>query len=165
MKKMLLLVGVLLSACSLLVAEPQVAVKNLAVVGLGSEGVELDVLLAVTNPNSFSLTLDGYTYDLRVMTLPLASGGQRRRLEFPAAVTTEVRLPVLVRYRDLLAILERHPDPDKIPYHLTGSLQVETPFGTSRVPVGAQGDFRVPARYRPSALLGGLAGLINGWQH
>lgn len=164
MRIMLLLVALLLSACSLFVTEPQVKVQGLTVIGLGSEGVDLEALLAVNNPNAFPLTLAGCSYDLQVLALPLAQGGVRQRLEFPAAGTTAVRLPFRVRYRDLLAILKRHPDLDKVPYVLSGGLEVETPFGTSRVPLRAQGDFRVPERYRPSSLLGGGAGLVNGLQ-
>ncbi|WP_298269805.1 LEA type 2 family protein [Geobacter sp.] len=163
MKKMLLLLfSLVLAACSLFVSEPKVKVKDLAVVGLGAEGANLEFLLAVTNPNSFPLTLRGYTYDVRVMALPLTKGGLRERVEFPAGETTDVRLPFRVAYRDLWEILKRNPTPDAIPYRLDGGLEVETPVGTSTVPVTTSGNFTVPQRFRPSGLVRGLGDIVKG---
>ncbi len=162
MKKMLLLLPLLLAACSLFVSEPKVKVKDLAVVGLGAEGADLEFLLAVTNPNSVPLTLRGYTYDVRVMALPLTKGGVRERVEFPPGETTDVRLPFRVAYRDLWEILKRNPNPDAIPYRLDGGLEVETPLGTSTVPVATSGNFAVPQRFRPSGLVRGLGDLVKG---
>lgn len=164
MKKILLLLLLcfLFPACTLFVTEPEVKVKDLAVVGLGAEGVDLEFLLAVTNTNSFPLTLKGYTYDIRLMALPLTRGGSRERVEFPAGATTDVRLPFRVAYRDLWEIVKRTPDPDRIPYRLDGGLEVETPLGSSLVPVASNGNFKVPERYRRSGVLLGVTDFVKG---
>jgi LEA14-like dessication related protein len=155
------LIAFSLSGCSLFLSEPRVAVKDVAVTGIGADGVDIELLLGVTNDNSFALTLTGYSYDLQVLALPLTTGGDRRRIEFPGAATTDVRLPFRVPYRSVMEILKRHPDPAAIPYRLTGSLEVETPLGKTLVPVSSTGSFSVPERYRPSEILKGFGGLVN----
>ena len=163
MKKILLLLcSILLSGCSLFVAEPRVKVSDLSVVGVGAEGVDLEFLIAVTNPNSFPLTLKGYTYDVRIMALPLTKGGLRERIEFPGEETTDVRLPFRVAYRDIWEILKRNPDPAKIPYRLDGGLEVETPLGVTTVPVTTGGNFAVPERFRPAGIVRGLNDFVKG---
>lgn len=161
MKWLLLPVIFFFSACSLFVTEPTVKMKDVNIVGLGADGVDLEFYLAVTNTNSFDLKLKGYTYDLQVMALPLTKGGMREPVEFPAETTTDVRLPLRIAYRDLWEILKRRPDPDKVPYRLLGGLEVDTPLGTSMVPVTSSGNFSIPERYRPSGILQGVNDLVN----
>ena len=166
MKKLFILVVALFlcAGCSLLLDKPEVKVRDLNVVGLGAGGVDLEFLLTVTNPNSFPLVLNGYTYDLNVMALPLTKGGKRERIEFPAEKATDVRLPFKVAYGDLWEILKRQPDQDRIPYRLTAGLEVETPFGTTTVPVSKESVFAVPERYRSSGILKGVTELLNGFR-
>jgi LEA14-like dessication related protein len=152
------------AGCSFLLDKPEVKVRDLNVVGLGVEGVELEFLLTVTNPNSFPLVLNGYTYDLNVMALPLTKGGKRERMEFPAEKATDVRLPFKVAYGDLWEILKRQPDQSRIPYRLNAGFEVETPFGTTTVPVSKESVFAVPERYRTSGILKGVTELLNGFR-
>lgn len=166
MKKLLILVVCMIfcAGCSLFLDKPEVKVRDLNVVGLGVEGVDLEFLLTVTNPNSFPLVLNGYTYDLNVMALPLTKGGKRERIEFPADKATDVRLPFKVAYGDLWEILKRQPDQNKIPYRLNAGLEVETPFGTTTVPVSKESVFAVPERYRTSGILKGVTDLLKGFR-
>ncbi|GLI39830.1 LEA type 2 family protein [Geobacter hydrogenophilus] len=166
MRKLLILVVCLIfcAGCSLILDKPEVKVRDLNVVGIGVEGVELEFLLTVTNPNSFPLVLNGYTYDLNVMALPLTKGGKRERIEFPADKATDVRLPFKVAYGDLWEILKRQPDQNKIPYRLNAGLEVETPFGTTTVPVSKESEFAVPERYRTSGILKGVTDLLKGFR-
>ena len=150
-----------LSGCSLFLSEPRVAVKDVAVTRIGADGVDIELLLGVTNNNSFALTLTGYSYDLQVLALPLTTGGDRRRIDSPGPATTDVRLPFRVPFRSVMEILKRHPDPAAIPYRLTGALEVETPLGARLVPVSSTGTFSVPQRYRPAEILKGFTGAIN----
>lgn len=164
MKKLFVTVVMLFlcAGCSLFLEKPEVKVKDLNVVGVGAGGLDLEFLMTVTNPNSFPVVLKGYTYDLSIMALPLTKGGIRERVEFPAGKATDVRLPFRVAYGDLWEILKRQPDPNRIPYNLVAGLEVETPFGTSTVPVSKASEFAVPERYRSSGLLKGAKEFLNG---
>ncbi len=70
MKRILALVSLFLSSCTLFVAEPTVTVQRANIINLDTRGVDLEFLLAVQNPNSYGITLNGYHCDLQVVTLP-----------------------------------------------------------------------------------------------
>lgn len=140
----------LLTGCSPFVREPAVVLKDTAVIGLDSAGVDLEVNLGVTNSNSFDLSLLGYTFDLQVMNLPLSSGGGQQTVTFPADRETGLRLPVRLKFSDLLEILKRSPDPARIPYRVAARLHIQTPLGESIIPVEKESLFSLPEQYRPS---------------
>lgn len=146
--------------CSLLVSEPRVTVTQLNLIGLDTAGADVECALAISNPNPYDLTLKGYTYDLHVMTLPLASGGRQEPLPIPAGKETDMPLPIRIRYGDLLEILKRRPDPERVPYHIQAHLLLGTPLGDMTVPVTIDDSFRIPERYRPSHYLQQLLDMV-----
>ncbi|NVN92282.1 MAG: LEA type 2 family protein [Desulfuromonadales bacterium] len=151
----------LICGCSLLVKEPQVTVTQTSIIGLDTAGADIECALAISNPNSFDLTLLGYTYDLRVMTLPLASGGIQEPLAIPAGKLTDMRLPIRLKYGDLLEILKRHPDPDQVPYRIQARLHLSTPLGNVCIPVDRSETFKIPEKYQPGYYLKQLLGAIS----
>ena len=92
----------MLSGCASLVQAPHVTLKKTSMVGLDTSGIDIEFYLGVTNPNSFDLSLLGYTFDLRVMARPLSSGGMQETILFPAGKETGMRLPVRLKFTDLL---------------------------------------------------------------
>jgi len=153
MKRLVLLGFLLITGCSLLVTKPEIAVKSVNIAGVDREGVKMDFLVAVTNPNSYGLKLTGYTYNLLVADLPLAEGENHDVVEFNGNTTTDFRLPVRITFRDLLEILKRRPDPENIPYRLTAGLDLHAPFGRVVIPVDKNGTFAVPQKYRMNQFL------------
>lgn len=156
----LLLLFVLLAGCTT-VQDPVVTVKDLNVVSLGPAGAGMELFLRIRNPNSFDVRLQGYSYDLKVMALPLASGGAREEVKFAGKAETDLRIPIRISYGDLLEILKRKPDPDNVPYQLAAGLDIETPVGQMTVPVNRTGTYAIPKQYRPSALFGVLGNLLK----
>lgn len=152
-KGFLLLVIIICSGCSLFVAKPEIAVKSVNITGVDREGIEMDFLLSLTNPNSYSLELKGYNYNLLVLALPLAKGENHEVVEFNGNTTTDFRLPVRITFHDLMEILKRRPDPEQIPYRLTAGLDLQTPLGAVAIPVDKSGTFAVPQKYRPDVIL------------
>jgi LEA14-like dessication related protein len=152
----LLLLVVLCSGCTLFVKAPVVTVRDLNVVSLDGAGAGMELYLTVKNTNSFDLKLLGYSYDLKVMALPLAKGGAREEVSFPAGVETDLRIPVRVTFGDMIEIFKRRPDPDHIPYALQAGLDLDTPLGQLSVPVNRTGTYAVPKQYRPASILNTL---------
>ena len=141
------------AGCSSFVKEPQVVVRKVAIVGLDTSGVDVEFQLTVTNPNMFDISLLGYSYDLKVLTLPLANGGRQETIQFPAGRDTDLLLPLRVNHSSLVNILKRRPDPDRIPYQLQALLSISTPAGEMSLPVEKNDTFSLPERYRPSVWL------------
>lgn len=157
----LLFMVVLLSGCGTLVTAPAVTVQDFNVVSMDPAGAGMELYLRVKNPNSFDVKLQGYSYDIKVMALPLVRGGAREEVNFPANEETDVRIPIQITYADLLEILKRRPDPENIPYQLAAGLDLETPMGQMTVPVKRSGTYAIPRKYRPSAIFGKLADIFQ----
>jgi len=157
----LLLLLLLFSGCTTFVKAPQVAVRDLSVVSLDGGGAGMELLLTVTNANLFDVKLLGYSYDLQVMALPLAKGGAREQVTFPAGVATDLRIPIRISYGDLLEIFKRRPDPERIPYTLVAGLDLGSPLGQLTVPVQRTGTYAVPKQYRPGAILNQLGDFLK----
>jgi LEA14-like dessication related protein len=153
MKSFLLLGFVFLTGCSLFVTKPEIAVKSVTLAGLDSSGIKMDFLLAVTNPNAYGIKLTGHNYNLLVSDLPLAKGENREVVEFKGNAATDVRIPVIITFHDLLEVFKRSPDLEHIPYHLTAVFALQTPFGAVTIPVDKSGSFAVPQKYRPGRFL------------
>jgi len=157
-----LLMLVLVSGCSAFIKEPRIAVKGTSLVGLDTSGIDVEFYLGISNPNYFDLSLLGYTYDLRVMTLPLATGGTQETVIFPAGKETDLRLPVHLTFNNLLEIIKRKPDLDNLPYQLNARMHVKSPLGEMVIPVEKIDTLNVPERYRPSAALDRLRDALRG---
>jgi len=151
----------LLSACSSVVSPPEVTFKDLKIIGAGTSGVNFDVILSVKNPNPFDIKLEGYTYSLKIMDLPLANGGVRETYVFSSPGETDVRIPVKLSYTDLGRILQHRPDPDRIPYQLSAGLEVATKVNRMYIPVEKSGVMSIPKEYRPAFYLQKLRNLFD----
>lgn len=150
----LLLLFILFAGCTTFVKEPVVTVKDLNVVSLDGGGAGMELHLNVRNGNPFDIRLLGYSYHLKVMTLPLATGVAREEIKFPSGAATDLRIPIRISYGDVLEIFRRKPNPDGIPYQLSAGLDLETPLGHLTVPVRQSGTYAIPRQYRPSSILG-----------
>jgi LEA14-like dessication related protein len=144
---------VVISGCSSFVQKPKVLLKSASFVGLDQGGADIEFSLGITNPNSFDVSLLGYTYDLKVMALPLAAGGLRENYRLKSGQETDVRLPVRVSFADLFEVLKRKPDLERIPYRLNAQLQVDTLMGEIPVPFEIESTFALPEKYRPANYL------------
>jgi LEA14-like dessication related protein len=157
-----LLLLFLLSGCSAFIREPRIAINGTRLTGLDSSGVDVEFYLGFYNPNSFDLSLLGYTYDLRIMTLPLSSGVSQGTVDFPAGKETDIRLPVHLKFSDLLEIIKLQPDLNRIPYRMNARLHLKNPLGEMVIPVENAGSLNVPEQYRPGAVFNLLQETLRG---
>jgi LEA14-like dessication related protein len=155
-KGIYLLLLVLFTGCTMFVKDPVVTVKELNVVGLDGGGAAMELHLTVKNRNPFDVRLLGYSYQLTVLTLPLAKGGAREEIKFPAGAETELSIPIRISYGDLLEIFKRQPDPENVPYQLAAGLDLGTPLGQMTIPVNRTGTYAIPKQYRPATILNKL---------
>ena len=141
--------------------KPRVDLKEVRFAGLDGEGIDIDFLLSVTNPNSFDLTLYEYVYDLRLLALPLARGTSQQPQRFPGQTTTNTLIIAKVPYSDLIEIIKRRPGMTSIPYQLDADLRIGTSYGDFNVPVTRTGTLDVPEQYRPKNLLEKIQEFLN----
>lgn len=150
---LLIVIALTCAGCATLVQEPRISVSSTSITGIDTSGIELEFSLEVENPNPFDLALQGYTFDLQIHSLPFSRGGSPLKHVFPAGKQSRMQLPMRVSYGDLIEIIKRQPDLDKIPYQMDASLNIETPAGDMMLPVKKADQISVPESYRPGAYL------------
>lgn len=160
--RFLTVLGLLIAAgCSSFVEEPRVALKKTSIIGLDTSGVDVECHLVVTNPNTFDIALLGYTYELRVMTLLLANGGRQESVRFPAGRDVDILLPLRISHGNLIEIIKRRPDPDRVPYSLNARLALTSPVGELSIPVERSDTISIPNRYRPETYINRLFDVLS----
>ncbi len=164
MKKLIILLAMLLTACTAFVTKPEVTLKDVKLVGLDSNGVDLDFYLTINNPNSFDMKMTGYNYDVKIMALPLAKGTSREIYDFHAKSATDVLIPVKISYNDLMEVIKRRPNPDSIPYQLHADLAIDTKLGNMAIPVNKTGTVAIPKEYRPSKIWKKVGDFLKGME-
>lgn len=151
--QLLVLILLICAGCAAFVQEPRVSINSTNIIGVDTSGLDLEFLLAVDNPNQFDLALESYTFDLQVMALPFSSGGGPFKYVFPAGRQSLVRLPMRIPYGNLIEIIKRRPELDKIPYQVDARLNLDTPLGSLILPVKKSDLISVPESYRPDTYL------------
>lgn len=144
---------VTITGCASFVRDPHLTVRSTDVVSVDTAGFDIELLIGVENPNGFDVSLQSYTYDLQIMSVPFSSGGLQKGFVFPSGQLVDIRLPFRVHYDDLLGVVKRRPDLDRIPYTLDARLNLKTPFGDLIIPVKKSGNISVPEAYRPGTYL------------
>ena len=157
----ILVLVIVLSGCSLLVKEPQIELKEAGITGFTSSGIDVRILLDVTNPNSFDLELLDYTYDLSILNMPFLSGVSREAILFSSGTKTDLQLPLHLNYSDLLEIIKHQPDLDRLPYRMKGLLHVKGPLGELKIPVERAASLIIPEKYRPGAAFERLKNMLR----
>jgi LEA14-like dessication related protein len=162
MKILLFLSMFIFSGCSVFVAKPEITLKNVKMVGLDSKDMELDFYFSVNNPNSFDLRLENYSYDVKIISLPLAQGKANTSSVFYANSATDLLIPVKIPYQNLLEIFKRNPNPDAIPYQIHAELTIGRGIGTITVPVTKSGNFAIPGELYPSYIRNKIGDFLKG---
>jgi LEA14-like dessication related protein len=121
---------------------PTVALRNVAVDGIGLTGGSLRVALLVRNPNFYSLNTAGMRYQLLVGdSVPIAAGVDSTHRRIGANDSTIVELPVQVSWQGLSAAGRTVAASGLVPYQLVGQITLDTPLGEHDIPVNQRGRF------------------------
>jgi LEA14-like dessication related protein len=105
--------------------QPTIVPEKATIASLSLAGIDLVVVLAVTNPNSVPLparsvsatvTLDG-KYSLGQVTVP-------RPIDLPASATTRLEVPLSIKWTDVPTLLALAAQNRDVPYQIDGSLEL-----------------------------------------
>jgi LEA14-like dessication related protein len=140
MKILIFLSMFLFSGCAVFVAKPEVTLKNVKLAGLDSRDMELDFYFSVKNPNSFDLKLEDYSYDVKILSLPLANGSSKTSFDFYANSTNDLLIPVKIH----------------------AELTIGRGIGSMTVPVTKSGVFAMPAKLYPSNIGKKIGDFLKG---
>ncbi len=122
-----------------LIEPPKVDVKSVDVGNVGLQGIDLEVNLAVKNPNSTPLNIDKFKYDLSIGNSSLFSGVYDKKVELKSKDTTLVTIPVRLDYSSAKAAVENYLFKSVREYKLKGSLS----SGAFTVPIDDSGKIEI----------------------
>lgn len=141
-----------LASCGYLAfQQPKVQAGSVNVTALDFQKADLAVDLDITNPNPSTLVIAGYTYDLQVESQPFLNGSSEQEFELKPRDVTRVRVPVSVKFADLLDKLAALKGKADAGYVLHVSLAVKTPV--AEIPLSFRKEGRVPVLSAPQVRL------------
>lgn len=111
--------------------KPSVRLVNVDVRSISTKRMELDFVLEVFNPNSFSVDIEELQYSVKSMELDLGDGVSKERVVLKAKEKVSVRLPFRVDPNNLVSLMKRYfQHPKELKVQLTATLFLSTAFGT-----------------------------------
>ena len=116
---------------------PEVRLQALGLQPPTNQGWPLTCVLAVENPNSMTIRVLGYDYEVWVEGQSVAKGAGNRPVTLPAKGVATVEVPVLLKLRTLPGLLPRLLQEEKLTVDIAGGLRLPQTLG-----------FRVPFRFR-----------------
>ena len=134
---------VLLSSCASLgrptFERPDVELQQITLVDLTTSGATLELLLAIANPNVF--TIHGRSLEVTVDLEGTRFGDVTMEEPFRLAGrdTTEVTVPVRFTWAGVGAAARSIITTGEVAYALEGAVDLETPYGNGRVPYRQSG--------------------------
>jgi LEA14-like dessication related protein len=130
------------SAVKHLFASPTVAFRGVSLVGITPLGGRVLVNLLVSNPNPYSLSTSGMTYELFVRdTVGVARGADTLHRTVGGHDSLLVALPLDVSLRGILAAGNAVVGYGMVPYRLVGTVTADTPIGVRTIPFDQKGEF------------------------
>jgi LEA14-like dessication related protein len=127
-----------LGACASLpqsvISQPEVALRDVQVMGLGFKSQTFLLSFDIYNPNPFPLPVNHISYGVRLDGHRFASGNTPSNISVPASGDTEVAISVdlnlLATAPQLLSII-REGARGEIPYEIEGQLGLDLPLVAS----------------------------------
>ncbi|HEY3220340.1 MAG TPA: LEA type 2 family protein [Gemmatimonadales bacterium] len=140
-----MLLGVTVSSCATLrhvlkFEQPQVALQQINVTGLGLSGGTLDLVFDVYNPNQYSLRSTRLEVDLALAGRDFGQALIDKPLDLSPENHSRVVMPVRFTWAGVGAAARSLLQSQELPYGLTGAVLVDTPIGERRVELKSSGN-------------------------
>ncbi len=101
--------------------------------------------IAVKNKNPFSIPLSGVDYNLKVGGNSLISGITGQGIKIKSSTTSNIALPISLKFDDLRKIPGKLWKQDQVSYELDGSINIKLPvIGNYAIPFSRKGELPVP---------------------
>ena len=125
--------------------KPTASLTGMRLADINFEQVDLIFDLAVENKNPVALDLAGMDYDLKIANQSLVSGVTAQAIKIKADSTSEVQLPITLKFADLKKLPGELWNKDTFNYQLDTKFNITLPvIGNYVVPVSKTGELPVP---------------------
>ena len=140
----------LLAGCAQLkekasVLKPTAELTATSLTYLDFERADLEIELAVDNPNPIALPLAGLEYDFRIENQSLVSGTTAQQTEIRARGVSPLTIPVSLKFEDLAALPGELLEGDTIEWQIDTAFNIQLPvIGSYPLKVSKSGQLPVP---------------------
>jgi LEA14-like dessication related protein len=124
--------------------EPSLEYVSWSAQSLDAEGVTIGLRYRLTNPNDRGFTLSRAAWALELEGKPAASGDMPLGLSVPAKATTDVELPVRVRWRDVPDLAQLALTRRDVGFKVTGTAALSSALGDIGIPFSRSGRVDLP---------------------
>ncbi len=135
---------------------PQLQLQGVSLQQLNFQSVTLGFQFSIHNPNPFQLSLNGFSYELFLLSNhPLVKGDHRQPATIPARGDSSIILPLSITFKDVLQLIRNIPEEDSIPYTFQATFRVNIPvLGELAIPVTHRGKIPLirPPQFRVKQL-------------
>jgi len=124
-------VSIYLMSCATLILEnPSFTLRKVSLSPISFTESNLLLDLDVQNPNHFDLTLKSFGCSIYLKNEEIGNGHLGKEILIPSSTTTQIQVPLAVKYKDLSGILKVILTEHDLPYKIEGNANVSSVFGS-----------------------------------
>jgi len=128
-----------ISCTSWILENPSFALRRVSLSPFSSTETNLLLDLDVQNPNHFDLTLKSFGCSIYLKNAEIGNGRLEKKVLIPSSSTTQIQVPLVVKFKDLSGILKIIFTERNLPYKIDGSANVSSVFGSLNFPFSKEG--------------------------
>jgi LEA14-like dessication related protein len=129
----------LISCLSWILEKPSFVVRGVILNPRSLTEMNLLIDIEVQNPNRFDLTLKSFECTIYLKNEEIGNGRLKNELLIPSSSTTQMQVPIDVKFKDLGVILKAIFTWGDLPYKIEGKADVRTAFGSLNFPFSKEG--------------------------
>ena len=118
------------------IQKPTAKVEKVRFTGISFDDINLELDVAIKNPNALAVSLAGFDYDLQIAGASFLSGDQEKALRIEGNGASSVQIPLAVNYKDLFNTFNALKNQDSTQYKIAAGFKFDIPvLGAVRIPV------------------------------
>jgi len=129
----------LLSCANWILENPSFNLRGVSLRPISFTETNLLLDLDVQNPNNYDLTLKSFVYTIYLKNEDIGNGHLEKEILIPSSSTTQIRVPLVVKFKDFNRTLNVIFAGDDLPYKIEGNASVSSAFGSLNFPFSKDG--------------------------
>ena len=133
----------LVSCLNWILVKPSFTLRRVTLSPISFTMTNLLLDLEVQNPNNFDLTLKSFGYTIYIENEEIGNGHLKKELLIPSSSATQIKVPLVAKFKDLSVILKIIFTGNDLPYKIVGNADVSTVFGSLKFPFSKEGRINI----------------------
>ena len=129
----------LMSCLTWILEKPSFTLRGVILNPISFTEMNLLLDLDVQNPNKFDLILTSFEYTVYLKNEQIGNGRLEKELLIPSSSITQIRVPLVAKFKDWSGSLKAIFTGDDLPYKIEGKADVRTTFGSRNFPFSKEG--------------------------